>query len=90
MSFIMPVAKPYLTLIVIVRYTYKRDHETQDWYTTNRPFREQWLTLMGLVGIKLPKYTLPALKPKPILTNDEALHNTFKPQLSTKSTVTFL
>jgi len=54
-----------------VRYKYKKDSDTQRWVPITRPFREQWLTLFKLVGIELPKYTLPALKPKPILCNFE-------------------
>ena len=40
-----------------------------------------WINLFEVMGIDMPKYSVPKLEAKPILTNDEALQLTFKPKI---------
>ena len=59
----------------------------QHWTSTSRAFREQWLVLFNLVGIELPKHTLPAIKPNAVLCNYETDIPAFKTTMFSKTQV---
>lgn len=67
---------------ILVRLKYKKDHKTQEWITSNRPFRNIWLILFEKCDIHLPKYSLEKLEPKQIQASYELNKPTFRPNIT--------
>lgn len=81
MKFSMQV-KPLIISNFQVRYKIRKSTDGKASVQVPPENRDNWLILFNVVGLTLPKYGVPPLKPKPILANSETSNLTFHPKIN--------